>query len=462
MSISSLLNTSKDRLLSYQLALDLAGANIANVNTPGYSRQRAVFNAVGKADVNAVRVQIGVNVVSVERIYDQYLDNLVVEQSQVMGYNEAKSDVLNRVEGIFAENGGGVGDQLNKFWNAWGGLSANPNGQVERENLLAAAENMTSTFRRLDSDLTKVAQDAGDNILNIVSQLNDYLSQVADLNHQITSVAKDRGETNILKDKRTDLLNKIGNFVDMMYVEDANGAVNIFLADGRSLLIGDSVSKLAGKTNVDNVIDDIVYEDNPSESLKNAITQGENGKLAALLEIGDVVIPGYREKLDAVANALIAEVNAQHAQGYDISGNTGGDFFDPATTGASDVRVSAAVAADANKIAASSTVSGDGENARLISAIKDEPVLDVGTATISDYYASLIGQIGRDIAGAKSGVKSQTSIMEQLSNRREAASGVSLDEEMMDIIKYQMAYNAAGKMVSTVNQLMETLMQLGK
>lgn len=461
MSISSLLNTSRDSLQSYQLALDLTGANIANANTPGYSRQRAVFNSLGTVDVRAVNVQIGVKVTNVERIYDEYLDNQVNDQSQKMGYGEAKSDVLNRIEGIFAENGGGASDQMNKFWNAWSGLSANPNGQVERENLLAAAENMTSAFRRLDGDLTKVVQDAGDNILNIVSQVNDYLSQVADLNRQITSIADDRGETNLLKDNRTDVLNKISNIIDMQYFEDDNGSVNIFLADGRPLITGESVLKLAGKSNLSNVVDDIVYQDNPGVSLQKTISQGKNGKLAALLEIGNVTIPGYRDKLDAIANNLIAEVNAQHKQGYDIHGNAGGDFFDP-TTGVKNFHVSAAVTSDANKIAASATVDGDGDNARSIDAIKDKFVMSGGTATIDDYYSSLIGQIGRDVAGAKSSLDQQTSIMQQLINRRESTSGVSLDEELMDIMKYQMAYNAAGKMVNTVNELMETIIHLGE
>ena len=188
MSISSLLNTAKDSLQSYQLAIDLTGGNIANVNTPGYSRQRAVFNAVGAVDVGSGRGQIGVNVTSIERIYDEYLDNQVANQSQVLSYNEAKSDLLNRIEGIFVENGGGASDLLNKFWNAWSELAVNPKGKVERENLLAAAEDMTSAFRRLDSELRKIVQDAGDAISGIVAQTNDYLTQVADLNSKIINI----------------------------------------------------------------------------------------------------------------------------------------------------------------------------------------------------------------------------------------------------------------------------------
>jgi flagellar hook-associated protein 1 FlgK len=172
-------------------------------------------------------------------------------------------------------------------------------------------------------------------------------------------------------------------------------------------------------------------------------------------------VPGYREKLDSFASTFTSTVNAQHRQGYDNYSNAVGDFFEPATH-AKDLRVSAAIEADANKIAASSSMNGDGENAGIIGEIKDKSIMSGGTATFNEYYASLVGMVGRNVADATNSLDHQTSVMEQLTNSREAASGVSLDEEMMNLIKYQMAYNATGKLVSTVNQIMDTLIQLGK
>lgn len=461
MSINGLLNSTQESLQSYQLAIDVTGGNIANVNTPGYSRQRAVFTAKGAVDVGAASAQIGVNVTSVERIYDSYLDSQVVKQSQVLGYNQTKSDFLNRVEGTFAENTGSVSDLLNKYWNAWSGLATNPTGQVERENLLVAADSLATKFRGMDIDLAKTVQDAGDGIDNGVAQVNDYLLQIADLNSKIMSVADDRGESNLLKDNRLDVISELSIYLNINYMEDTRGAVNVFLADGNSLVRGGVSSQLAVQRNASNVVDDIVYEDDPNISLKGAISKEKSGQLAALLEIGDTLIPGYRGKLDALAGKLISEVNSQQAKGYDANGNAGGNFFDTATQ-AGDFHVSAVIAADVNKIAVSATVNGDGDNARAIAAIKDKLVMNGGNTTANDYYANFVGQVGRDVAGANNSVDQQTNIMQQLTNRREAASGVSLDEEMMNLMKYQMLYGAAGKVVSTVNQLMDTLMQLVK
>lgn len=460
MSINSLLNTSCDSLQGYQFAIDLAGANIANVNTPGYSRQRVVFQSVGTLDVGAVRAQIGVKVSSVERIYDTYLNNQVADQSQVVGYNQARSDVLDRLEGIFAENVGAASDLMNKFWNAWSELAGNPKGSVEREHLLAAAQDMTAKFRALDSELTKLAQDTVENVINSVAQVNDYLAQIADLNRAVVADSvQGEGNSNISKDKRSELFKQLGSLVDINYVEDNNGAANIFLANGQPLVSGTDVFLLAVKDPVGSI--DVVYQNDQNVSLSQALSQNGKGKLSALLETVNQIVPDYKEKLNAVAAAIIAQVNSQHRAGYDNNGNVGGDFFTPATE-AADFRVDAAVSSDGNKIAASASVQSDGDNALALAAIKDAAVMSAGTATISNNYASLIGQVGREVADAKNSLDHQTFIMDQLTNRREATSGVSLDEEMMSLMKYQMSYNAAGKLVNTANELLDTLMGLLK
>ena len=460
MSLNGLLNTSYNSLQGFQFAIDLTGANIANVNTPGYSRQRTVFQSEGTVDVASVQAQVGVQVSGVERIYDAYLSNQVVNQSQMVGYSQAKSDVLDRVEGIFAENGGAASDMMNRFWNAWSGLATNPQGQLERENVLAAAQDMTDKFRGLDSALSSLVQDTGENINNTVAQINGYLAQFANLNKTIVANgAQDNGNSNILQDRRSELLKQLSGLVDMNYVEGRNGAVNVFLANGQPLILGTNIYSL-DVTHPNGLIA-VVYLNDQNDNLNQALSQGEKGKLAALLNTANTIVPDYKEKLNALAAAIIVEVNNRHQAGYDNDGNRGADFFTPATE-ARNFQVSAAVSFDVNKIAASASVNGDGDNALALGAIKDKAVMGGGTTSINDSYASLIGQIGRDVVYAKSSLDHQTSIMDQLSNRREATSGVSLDEEMMNLMKYQMAYNASGKLVTTANQMMDTLMGLVK
>ncbi len=459
MSINSILNTSKDSLLTYQFAIGLTGSNIANVNTPGYSRQTPVFETVGSSDVAATRAQFSVGVAAIQRSYDKYLENQIVDQAKALGYGEAKSDVMERIEGIFAENGGGTSDLLNQFWNAWEELAANPGQQATRNSLLSAAENLASTIRRIDSDLTELVLDTGDRIFDMVAKINTAIAEIADLNGQMAGFDQDRGDANILKDNRMELLKKLGDMIDISYVEESTGLVNVFLAGGEPLVAGTKSWPLAVELQGE-AVSDIVYENDTSKSLKDSIVSGGNGELAALLETGFTIVPGYREKLDAFVATLVSEVNTLHRQGYDANGDAGGDFLEGTATDATGFNLSAAVAADLNKIAASATVNGDGENALLIGQIQDKLVMSGGTSTLNDYYASLIGEIGRDVADAKNNVAYRTSVMNQLTYKRESISGVSLDEEMMNLIKYQMSYNASGKLVSTVNEMLTSLLQL--
>jgi flagellar hook-associated protein 1 FlgK len=160
MSINSLMNVAKDALISYQMAIDVTGANIANVNTPGYSRQRAVLNSVGVVQVDSQIVQLGVEVVAVERIYNAYTEAQTVEQAGMVGYSEARMDTIDRVETIFNETGdGGLNDLLSQFWDAWDSVSGNPGGQAERDKLLAVSGNLVSVFNAVSSDLMQIQQD---------------------------------------------------------------------------------------------------------------------------------------------------------------------------------------------------------------------------------------------------------------------------------------------------------------
>src|SRR5574340_410269 len=179
--IDRLLNTSKEALLSHITAMNVTGSNVANVNTPGYSRLRPIFGSVGTlGSGNPSEIQIGVKITDVERIYDKYLEVQLVQQEHEVGYNEARRDALNRVEGIFNESSvGGINDVLNKFWDAWASLSANPTGKGERDVLVSVSQSMASMFREQAQQLTTVQQDANKTIADTVNQLNSYLKDMA-------------------------------------------------------------------------------------------------------------------------------------------------------------------------------------------------------------------------------------------------------------------------------------------
>jgi flagellar hook-associated protein 1 FlgK len=451
------LNIAKDSLLSHQTAINLTGTNIANANTTGYSRQRAAFSTLLQS----------VEIAGIERIYDQFLGVQINEQANNLGDSEARKDALGRIEMTFNEtDGGGINELMNKFWGAWENLSANPSGQAERQTLVSVSQTLTSMFRSYSNELLSAQDDANIRIPVLVNQVNDYASDIADINARILQAGtKDTDDPglNSLRDKRANLLSGLAEIVDFHSVKDSKDSISVFLSNGMPLVEGGHTWEL------DVVIEnhasnpsfyDVVFKDDTDKVINSSITKGS---LAALLEVRDTTAKGYMDRLDALAATLVEKVNTQHKLGYDISQNLGEDFFvfdniDPDAKEARYMKVSADIIADINKIAASETVNGDGGNAVSMSIIKDE--LTMNGSTFSSYYSSLVAQVGQDLAYVNRSFDHHTNLMSQLTNRREEISGVSIDEEMMNLIRYQTGYNASARLFSAAQELADTLMSL--
>ena len=457
--VGRILNTARDAILANLSAMNVTGSNIANVNTPGYSRLRPNFGSIGVFNAASDQQQTGVRITSIDRLYNKYLDVEVVQQEQNMGYTQAQMDVLNNVEGVFNESaGGGINDLLSQFWGAWSQLSTNPNGITERDSLVSVSQSLAAIFRQRANDLINIQDDTNRQISDSVTQLNGYLDQMADYNNKIVQVEISGGSAADLRDKRTELLRQISQIIGVNYYEEANGQLNVFISNGRSLVEGTNVWKLDVASNPGNYnYNDIVFHDTPSEII-NSHLQG--GKLAALLDVRDKKVAGYLNDLNSMASTIITRVNTLHSSGYDLNGNVGGNFFSTASL-AKDMQVDPSIVADVRKIAAGTTVNSDGDNASSIAAIKDDTLAMGSGMTIDNFYESLTSRIGQNVVDAKNGVDHQTSVINLVENQRQAVSGVSLDEEMLNLIKYQAAYNAAGRLCATVNTMMSTLINLG-
>ncbi len=460
MSLSGLLQVSRNALASYQVAIDVTGGNIANVSTPGYSRQRPVLKATGDIQGGAASSQMSVEVTKVERIFDNYLEVQIVDQQQKAGYSETESSSLERVETIFNDvNDTGLNSVMGRFWGAWDDLANNPGGQVERDALVSISEELATRFNTMATDLGDIQQDANLSIKDTISEINKLTSSIADLNKAITEKGNISGESNRLLDERSESLKSLSELIDLNYVVDSNGALNVFLPNGKQIVAGNLASELDFRDG------HVVFKQSPAESMDQILSQGEKGKLAALLNVRDDFIPGYQDKLDNLANEIITQTNKLHKEGYDGYQNTGNDFFIPAGSDniAKNMAVKNEIIDDVNRIAVSAVVSsGNGETAQKISLLKDQLLMNSDTASFGSYYGSMVGQIGRDVANAKSNAENQDTILTQLISHRDSASGVSVDEEMMNLIKYQMGYNAAGQLCKTVNELLDTLMNMVK
>lgn len=459
MSITGLLYVARDALNVSQIGIDVTGSNIANVNTDGYSRQRPVITSTGGDFVRGAVVQASVSVEKIERQYDRYLEGQLIVQRQNIGYSSTLNDRLSSIENIFNESqSGGLNDLLNGLWSAWETLSANPTGQVEREAVTARAQSVAEKLNSYVSGLVQLKTDIKTTIRDVITTVNSTIREIRDLNEKIAETGAKEGETNILSDKLMGLLGNLAESVGITWNENDDGTVSVFLQNGTPL-----VERLATyELTAEDVGDRIVITSlqvNKDESLNEVITKG---KLGALVACQDDIIPQYRELLDTFASSLADAINTAHSQGYDQDGNVGGDFFvynegSPAMT----IKLNPEIASNLRSIAASGTVTGDGDNAARIAALKDALIMDGGSSTLNSNFAAIVGKIGRHVANSASDLEHQNTIWTNVSNRRESVSGVSIDEEMIELMKFQMSYAAAGRLVQATSDIMDILMNLG-
>ena len=461
MSLSSLFFLARDSLTTQQMAINVTGANIANVDTPGYTRQRAMIKSTGMIDVAAGSVQLGISINRIERIYDRYIEVQLVEQRQQSGYSDEMLRGLQKIE-IMLDNtsGGGLSDQLNKFWAAWDNLSGNPSGQVERSDLLASSQNLTATINVLARGLDTINSDMNRNITDVVSQINDKATEISHLNAQIMGSGFDRGDKNALLDRRLEALKELGGLINISWFEDDHGVFSVYLSNGDPLVQGTMNRTLSN--GLDEDTRSVIYSTSSgAEPITGSVTKGT---LGAYIELQRTIVPQYLDYINQCAITLAQSVNELHRNGFDLNQNAGMDFFTVSDMdhAARSIAISSPIASDSNRIACSSTIAGNGDNATKIASIQYERLINDKTSTLNGHLATLVGQIGRQVANARTESERQTAVMNQLANQHESVSGVSIDEEMINLIKYQMAYTASAKLCVTVNEMLDTLMEIAR
>ncbi|MEQ8213779.1 MAG: flagellar hook-associated protein FlgK, partial [Smithellaceae bacterium] len=393
MSLGSVLNTAKQAILSNLTAINVTGSNIANVSTPGYTRLNPVFNSVGTNTAGSGKEQVGVEISDIQRIYDKYLETQIVTQNAAVGSAAARNNLLTQIEGVLNEStGNGVNDALSRFWSAWDNLSANPSGEAERNEIVSAAQNLTYVFNQRGEELFTLQQNIDETIAGDVEKLNGYLSDMSALNTEIVRIESSGGSASALRDTRATLLSQISSTIDINYVEHSDGSLYIYLPEnGKTLVEGSNNWQLTVQPNSSNSnLYDIVFTDDVNNPLNEYI---QGGELGGLLEIRDATLPAYIDKLNQTASGIVNKVNAQHMAGYDQDGNIGLLFFEK-TLEARDMEVSSTIVADTRKIAASSTLNADGDNATAITAIKDDKIFaSLSQILVTVGTGSAVGQI---------------------------------------------------------------------
>lgn len=465
MSILSTLSIAAQAMQAQQKAIQTTGHNIANVATPGFSRQRVEVSSAFPVAEGQLFLGRGVEIEGVKSVLDRFLEGEMISLNGSLGFTEAESRALEGVQVAFPVVGG-IEAALGAFFKALSDLANNPAGQAERASLIGKARALGDTLRQTRDTVRTAQLNLDKDLDSAVLDLNTALSQIATLNRQIALGEAGGQPANDFRDQRQLLLQKVSRLTGASILEGGDGQVTA-QAGGLLLVAGDRAASL-DDSNMNASGFRLVYYKSPDGMTFDATSLFTKGEIGGILAMRDNEAANIIGKLDQFAKSLVDEVNARHLVGFDLYGAAGGTFFNPiaAVAGAAAiVQVSSAVAADANLIAAAQTaagVPGDNRNALSLVNLQGTAIAALGNKTLKDYYLSLVGDLGAKAQSAEESLNFQNSLLTQTQARRDAVSGVNLDEEMSNLILFQRAFEASSLLVRTGDEMFQTILAMVK
>ncbi len=467
MSIPGILNTALSGLTAQQIAIDITNENVSNINTPGYSAQRPVLETAPIVNVNGLSLGGGVKVTQVQRNYDDMLQTLLKNENSTNGESSVKQTNMVSIEQLFPDlTTDGLGKSIQNYFNAWQDLSVNPQGTPERQTVISSGQQVAQNFQQINTYLNNIKSSANQSLEGLTTDVNEKLKNLASLNVQIQQTQSVGGNANELLDQRDQLVRDLAEKVGVNYKVQSDGTMSISLTTGESLVSGNKYGNFTLQDNGGKY--DINLTQAGAAASAPVDLSGSKGEIGGTLQVRDVMVDSYLSKLDEMASNLATQVNSLQQNGFGMDNSTGNNFFTPpATVSGYSALISVAIT-DPNKIAAAdaditSATSGTGNNANAlkIAGLANTPISSSeGTITISSFYNALLGNVGVGVQNAQHAKDLSDSVLTQLSNLRESNSGVSLNEEMTNLIKYQKAFEGSAKLINTAAEMMDTVLNM--
>jgi flagellar hook-associated protein 1 FlgK len=420
------LHTSLRGLLAEQRALDVTSHNVANANTQGYSRQEAQLQASNALALpGGAQLGSGVDVTAYKRIRDSFLDLQFRAQSMQVGAGTTRADALDQAELRLAEPGdNGIAARLNSFWSSWSDLANAPDSGAAKQALIEDTRTLTSSVNSLDAGLQTVATQATDELTALTGtggELQQIGKELAGLNGAIRDTERVGGQPNDLLDRRDQLLDRLSSLAQVSVSDDGAGSIRVTLGGAASPLVDGSTLTW------------------PPPAMTSP-----GGKLGTLMDLSAPTgtIASYRSDLATFAQTITAQVNAVYnpAAGVDFLSYNAGTAtlsLNPAVTAAT-VRAGSGAAGTNNAALAISEMRGVSGGA-------------------DDLYSRLVTRIGTEVADARRGTLNATALSSSIEDRRQSTAGVSLDEEMTNLIRFQRGYQAAARAMSATDTMLDTL-----
>lgn len=537
------LNIAKSGLFVSQRALNVVSHNIANANTPGFSRQRLDLKATAPEMLTASNGMLGTGVdsESVIQIRDEYLDFKVRTETSKLGEWDGRKEVLETMETIFNEpSDSGIRAIMDNFFQSVHELNKNPESLTTRALVRQRAIAMSESISGMYEQMVQLQKDIDFQLDTVVSQINGYGEQIKDLNKIIYLSELDGSKANDIRDQRNYVVDKLAELVNVDYSEDNQGRFSVYIT-GKPLVSHYNFDQIKLTERDTKVFPDDAFRLKDPSWASGATFTAQSGEIRALLDMRDNIsgdakgVPYYVDKLNEFSDRIFTELNRLHMNGYDLDGNKGVMFFTKNGMGslayetmikteglngkppldvtsdvlngtnnsfttqknnniiaenikkilnnnpdfsrksvkylsdgryyitdripANEMNVSADLDKDLDKIAAASTLKGlpgDGSNALTIADMRSN-VYMFTWGSPDDYVKSLISNLGVDSAEAIRLSKNQTALIKEVENKRQSIMGVSLDEEMSEMIKFQHTYNANARVMTAMDELLDVV-----
>ena len=421
------LQTALSGLIAEQTALDTTGNNIANANTEGYSRETALLEpnepltipAISSQTGRGAQLGTGVSVTTITRIRNTYLDAQYRTQNSALSAASTESEVLTQAQAAFNEpSTAGIASQMSNFWTAWNTLAGAPSNEAAQEAVVAAGKQLTSVFKQLSAQLATISSQAGEQynaLTGPLGEVENAANQIAQLNGQI-KLSEEAGQPpNAMLDRRDELLDKLSSLANITVTEAPDHMDTVTFGEAAKPLV-----------------------DGTTVNWPQTLTESAGGQLGALLALTGPTgaLTGLQTGLDSVAETLANTVN-EHLTTPFFSGTTAATL---------------AVAVEPSEVQASGTKAvGGNEVARAIAALRG------GAA--EQGYAALVEKVGSDVRTAGDEQSNLQTTVTAISDQRQGVSGVSLDEEMTNLITFQRGYQASARTLTAMSEMLETLIE---
>ncbi len=452
-------------LAADQIALDVTSQNTDNVNTQGYTRQVVQIDTTDPytpPDFDHQKpgnLGTGIAVTSINRVRDEFIDKRVWDANAQQGSLSNLSDILGQVEQSFNEpSTTGIGQLMTNMFNSFSDLSTNPQSAAFRSTIVNNANSLIAQFHSVNNAMDQLNPQIQAKINSAVGNINQIAQQIAGLNKQIGLSVAVGDQPNDLEDKRGQLLDQLSGLVNIQVSDIKNpetnaptGMVQVNVG-GFSLVQADQTNALPSTMTTSGNTLGLVTSDGETIPLTG-------GQVYGLIK-ATTLLSGYQNNLNTLASNLITAVNAQHQAGYNLNGQTNVPFF--TGTDAGSIGLNPAIQSDGNNIAAAAApvppaayAPGNGDNATALANFSNRQVIN--GSSLDDFYNSSVALVGADSQSFQTQSTNQDQVVTTLKNQQSSVSGVNLDEELTNMMQYQRAYQAASRIVNTMDSILDTI-----